>query len=69
MRNLILSLLGLAATSVSALRVRPGGENLYSRHNVQEAREYHKSIGNVSEMFLTVPINHFTTNNTNRPTY
>ena len=49
----------------SGLRIQPSGENLYTRHNVQAARDYHLVGGNVTEKYLSVPVNHFTTNNTN----
>ena len=65
-----LALLALAAGISEALHVTPGlGQNLYTRHNVQAAREYHRTVGNVSELFLTTPVNHFTTNNTSPQTY
>ena len=58
-----------AVSSTLALNLKPGQPNLYSRHNVKAARDYHRQVGNVSENFTAVPINHFTTNNTNVRTY
>jgi hypothetical protein len=66
--KLLAAVVGLS-TVTNTLRVTPSGENLYTRHNFQAARDYHWSIGNVSENFLGVPANHFTTNNTNVQTY
>lgn len=60
-----------AVAAASALSAVPHARrhqqlsNLYKRHNVQQAREYHRSVGNATEYFLEgVPVNHFTTNNT-----
>ena len=63
------------ATSVSFLlafaAARPNMQQLYKRHDAQAARAYHL-LGQgapISELFLDVPVDHFTTNNTNSPTY
>ena len=69
MRGKLLAALAGLSTVAHALRLTPSGENLYTRHNVQAARDYHKSIGNVTEKFMGVPVNHFTTDNTNVQTY
>lgn len=37
---------------------------LYKRHNHKAARDYHLSLGNVDELTLDVPIDHFTNNGT-----
>jgi hypothetical protein len=65
MKGKLLTALAGLSTVAHALRLTPSGENLYTRHNVQAARDYHRSIGNVTENFLGVPVNHFTTDNTN----
>ena len=60
----MLLLLGLLAASASAMHIKRNMGNLYKLHDAKGARDYHLSVGNVSELFMDSPINHFTTNGT-----
>ena len=41
---------------------RPNMSQLYKRHDFQAARERHLAVGNVSEKYMPMAINHFTSN-------
>ena len=60
----LLLLLGLFVASSSAMQIKRNMGNLYKLHDAKSARDYHLSVGNVSELFIDNPINHFTTNGT-----
>jgi lysosomal Pro-X carboxypeptidase len=66
-----ISLIGSVLLGISqALHVGRGMmRNVYERHDHKSAREYHLQVGNVSELYMDTPINHFTTNGTNMATY
>ena len=67
------ALVALLGSTASALHAGPNMANMYKRNDANAAREFHLSadndVSNVNELFMDIPIDHFTGNNINVQNY